>query len=317
MQKNYIKSTLIILLLAPLTAFANPKVDECIKHYLPISELTCQIFARRCDLTAEDMPALVAYLNQTKNKVQLSFENNDTGSGGIGDNGLEILMTAKNIHRLELDGNHITDSGINFLSDADISAISLNDNFITSKGAVLLAKLKFLTWLEIKGNYLGDGGATALAKSISIDTLNVSSNHLTYNGAIALSKAYRISWLEIQDNNISDKGFIALMSLPRLNTLIAGKNNIGDASIAAAASKPLDHLMLDGNEITDAGAIAFTKAANYTYSYLDFYNNHNLSCVGIHALKDRYGNSVRVDEECRNPYPDSEKRVKNKLRFKR
>lgn len=66
---------------------------------------------------------------------------------------------------------------IEFLKQhAEIRSLNLNNNWITSRGARVLAFLNTIISLDLGGNYVGDEGAKALALNNTITSLDLRSN---------------------------------------------------------------------------------------------------------------------------------------------
>lgn len=282
------------ILIASSTSYATKKLDACLDGKYPSDD--SQVLMHGCDLTAEDMPDLVTILNQYPDrKLYLDFGNNDIGSGGIGDKGLQILMKAKNIETLYLDHNHITDEGVKYLIGSQIKDLSLSHNEITAKSVEMITHIDTLITVGLNANALDDSAAKFLAKS-KIKTLSVINNRIGPEGAIELAKSPYLKWLEIDENHIFDKGFSTLITNSGLMMISASRNNITDKSMhALAANHTLEIIVLSNNLISDDGVAVFAQTTSNNYKDIDFSCNYNFTYMGQKVLEDRFGSAVYPD----------------------
>jgi Ran GTPase-activating protein (RanGAP) involved in mRNA processing and transport len=152
---------------------------------------------------------------------------------------------------------------------------------------------------------VGDVGAAALAQGLAcnntIRCLSLTRCNITGEGARMLSNALRrnstLQRLSLEGNQIGDAGFQELCKAilkptkqrqSGLISLNVGQNEISDSGFCNMPSIiRLDELHLDGNCITDRGALDLAKAVmgNKSLRWLNLRNNQQLSWKGVETLK--------------------------------
>jgi Leucine-rich repeat (LRR) protein len=204
---------------------------------------------------------------------------------------------------LYLGSLHLTDEDIYDLVDAlekntSIKSLDLSQNEIGNGGAIALARIKTLSFLNLGGNkdirdegakalsenetlnYLdlrlsgiGNSGAAAFAKNQSLTSLNLEGNQIEDATADALATNQTLRFLDLKDNNIRNAGAVALSKNRILTFLNLRSNYIGDVGAIALAlnNKTLKSLDLSKNEIEDQGFLAL--AENETLCALKFKSN--------------------------------------------
>ncbi|MCE9568183.1 MAG: TIGR02996 domain-containing protein [Planctomycetes bacterium] len=159
------------------------------------------------------------------------------GDGGIGDEGIAILVCSPHL--------------------ATLTTINLGYNGIGNEGATALAvcpHLTNLTTLTLSRNAIRGEGAAALASSphlVKLRTLNLNNNSLRDAGVAALaasSHLTNLAALYLENNSISNVGALALASSPHLRKLALLNLRINsidvNGAIALAESTQLTNLMM-------------------------------------------------------------------------
>lgn len=102
---------------------------------------------------------------------------------------------------------------VNYIAENETKITSLNfsRNFITSKGAQLIASISWLNKLNLSQNHIDDEGAKALAKNTSLNEIDLSNNNLTDVGANALISS-NCSLFNIEGN-------------PKISSILAAMKN--------------------------------------------------------------------------------------------
>ena len=250
---------------------------------LAASKVVTHIRLFKCGVTFEVAETLTAFVRCNKSVIDLDLSRNQ-----ISDSELEQLVTALLMHsprdeqtlrRLVLEGNPLTECGIQFLS----SAIPKTNIQILKLGKIAL----------------GDVGAHSLSvmlrqSTCSIRKLDLRSCNLGTDGASSLANALRT-------NN-------------SLESLCLGRNNIGDSVVMEIVSAlrtkvVLRILDLQYNPITNVGAAEFVRCIDeYNYSLRKVKLRH---CVGVsEAMKE-----VLFDILLVNSFgPELAKRTKQAIR---
>lgn len=189
-----------------------------------------------------------------------------------------------------LAGNHVTDEGLQVLCDKYIG------------GDPPLQRL------YMKGLSLGSRGMASLKSALRTNsTLRILS--VTYCGltgpveishlAEALKDNSTLESINLQGNNIDDEGFRCLWEAvkpkggrphPSLNALHVGNNQLTDVAmevIAASGTVDLERLYLDGNRITDRGALDLSKAImdSTSLKLLSIAQNDQMTHKGKNTLR--------------------------------
>lgn len=163
----------------------------------------------------------VSYRNGWNNSFTVKLNNNNFGNSSA-----KIVSAITSMQSpeyqdyyptLDLSTNHITDAGISeiakYVSERHVHlSLILKDNYITAKGALILATMQsapFGLALDLSYNMLGDDGAIAFANNISrnLRNLKLEGNQINDAGAKILASArypLRLN-LWIDYNNISNQ----------------------------------------------------------------------------------------------------------------
>ena len=203
----------------------------------------------------------------------------DLTSKNIGDSGIELLSRHEfsRIEFLELEGNKITETGIEMLIHRwpNLTSLNLRRNNLGAKGATSLSRnisWKNLTKLNLRANKIGDDGAAGLSENTSwknLKELDLSLNSISGKGAEGLGG--NITWtnlttIDLSQNSVGDEGAKALgknVSWKNLVTLDLSWNRIGDAGAIGLSSNyawtSLQTLKLGYNTIQCKGAVALSQ----------------------------------------------------------
>lgn len=184
----------------------------------------------------------------------------------------------------------------NYQPSDGLSAVSLEGNHITSKGAIVLSQLKNLEFLDLSNNQIGPEGAEAFAKNDypDLSRLILNDNQIGDLGAIALAKGkFRLMALEVDNNQINDKGIIALANskgsiFSRSNAILSlGRNSVGHLGIEALKNdENLVYINLNNTQITDDDVE--TLAQNRSIAGFNL-SNTPIHHKAISALANRQG----------------------------
>jgi len=236
-----------------------------------------------------------------------------------------VLASNETFTVVDLSGNRIKDEGARALASLltandMIVHLGLRSNDIGPDGIVALCDALrgnvTLTSLDLGGirginrNHVGGRGAEALGNLLAtnavLHSLDVSSNGLGLEGcglvAAGLQQNHALRRLYLASNNIGPDGCRLLASVVqdcRLELLDLRRNSIGDVGAAhvAAAFKPgtdggeaIVTLMLEHNEIREAGARALAPTVRTSQSLRHLYLSHNNMGPGLavvfEALRD-------------------------------
>jgi Ran GTPase-activating protein (RanGAP) involved in mRNA processing and transport len=116
----------------------------------------------------------------------------------------------------------------------------------------------------------GDDIAMALSQALrrnsTLEVLCLKNCSITQHGATAIADGLRnnsaLRRLNLDRNHIGDDGMVALSkALPHtsLTSISASKNQLTDKSMSLESLRTLEELHMDGNQITDRGALEFCR----------------------------------------------------------
>jgi len=187
------------------------------------------------------------------------------------------------------------------------------DDFPTLAMILRTNGLPCLQRLYLGNSGLVDAGMQALCEGLgrgaapSLLTLGLAHNNFGLAGAEALAAALRrgampkLEWLGLAENPIGNSGMAALAAplrkLPALNRLVLDDCEIGDEGVASLVDnlgkddfKKLERLYIEGNTITDAGAVkllAALDAGGLPKLVNDMYllEGNPVSAVAVEAVK--------------------------------
>lgn len=169
-----------------------------------------------------------------------------------------------------------------------LTKLELAADEVEFMGAHAVARLTSLVSLTMDD--CGVGAERALAAGLTaLTSLSLLFNTVREEGVCALSRLERLQRLELDCVSIGPSGtaLAALSALTALTHLVVSSNNLGiEGARAVAASWPgLQHLNLNCNDATDAGAKALTSLT--ALRHLDLSGNRVSDAAMFTALKSR------------------------------
>ena len=254
---------------------------------------------RRANITCEDMPAILQFLNTHPTITKLDISNNDIGDEGIkafavnetiqeldasytnaGDEGVKALAANTTIQTLNIKNNKFGVEGLRALAaNETLRDLNVSYNNIEDEGVKVLAKNTTIHSLTIRCNKFGVEGVRALAANSTIHTLDISNNSIGDEGVEVLAENKTIQELNISGNEVGEKGANSLVGNSTIILLNASYNPLlGNAgAIALAKNQTIHVLYLINCVIGDSGAEAFAKNTSIVTLHLsanqisDFY----------------------------------------------
>jgi PAS domain S-box-containing protein len=210
---------------------------------------------------------------------------------------LKDLKELKDKNLLNIAGNLLGDEAVNILISAvHIISLDISGNNIASNGACIISKHKSLLKLNISYNKIGNVGFASLVQNnqlekliaidtdinsledtklrdnLSLKTLIIKDNLVNDCGAKELSLNKYLTELDVSNNNIGDPGAIDLASNKNLITLDVSRNNINlEGAQAFAENTSLKMLKIEYNNLGTEGAILIAK--NKTLKSLNISGN--------------------------------------------
>jgi len=128
------------------------------------------------------------------------------------------------------------------------------DNAIGDEDCKLLAGLRNLAHLRIRGGSIGDDGLVHLATLPQLKILNLPRSRVTDHGLATLSHLPRLSQLRLGSGQITDAGLKELHRFAALTQLHLIGAPLSDAGLDEIARlKRLESLYLDDSRVTDQG----------------------------------------------------------------
>jgi Leucine-rich repeat (LRR) protein len=212
------------------------------------------------------------------------------GNMDAGDMTLEIVSKLPKLTALKHRSNVISDSGMEYLSNAtELDSLLIQDFKITSQSGMHLAKLKKLTQLEIfRCQAFGSEGVLAL-KGLGLQRLTLRDlpdvNDQATEVFTDLPKLMKLYLHEL--GSLSDEGLKNLAALQSLELLdIWSISAMSDATVEVIAKLPnLKELGIRSTSITDASIdklLAMPKLQSLTLK-----DNASVSAEGVKKLSSR------------------------------
>ncbi len=181
-----------------------------------------------------------------------------------GDDDLELLERAPDLHVVELDGTFVTDAGISRLRNLKkLFRLGLAYTVITDGALETLAHLPSLKALDLCGTSITNRGLKFLSKLPHLDTLVLSETHVTGPGLIELRSTH-LETLTLDHLAVDDADLDILCELPTLQNLGLAGTRITDAGLLKLATLPaLRTISLADTRVTDAGLLRFETARRH------------------------------------------------------
>lgn len=159
----------------------------------------------------------------------------------ISDDGLRHLARYRRVSFMQLGETSITDDGLAHLRDCDdLYGLSLNDTAVTDAGLPHLDGLPQLSSLDVRSTAVTDAGILHVLRAHTISSLSIDASILTPEVATALTSK-SVYQLTLHGNAVQDA--LSLLS----------------------SSTTLQHLMLDGDAVTDDCVPALTQLIGLKY----------------------------------------------------
>lgn len=247
-----------VSLLQPVISF-GPIAEEAEERNVDYSHkgLTCSDLSK---LAVDLMGRTVTGLNLNHNAL------GDAGCAVVA----QILLGSRTINMLSMEDNVIHPPGAESLSRAlvanrTLKVLSLPANYLGPVGVGSIAQaaaLSCITELDLRENYLTERGAAVLAKAVqgrflSLLRLNLGNNFLSSEGAgeILSSLPQSLTHLDLSENLIDRDALGAITAAvtsqsPRLATLSLERNRLGAEEMTAIvtaggqATSPIDEIRM-------------------------------------------------------------------------
>lgn len=152
----------------------------------------------------------------------------------ITDEDLKVLIPFKNLRRLSLSHNPISDNGFDRCTQFGLlTHLDLNSTKITNISAPKIAKLRTLESLYLHSVAIDDTGISHLA-TLQLKHLVISNSKITNDGLRAISKMSSLRTLGIDSTRVSDEGVKHLHRMRELQWI-----SIANTQVSAAALRQL------------------------------------------------------------------------------
>ncbi len=142
---------------------------------------------------------------------------------------VDVLNKNKIVTSLCLDSNYIDDEcavELGRIRCPTLKDLSMQNNNLSSKGVIEIAKIPHLTIINLSYNGIDDEGALALSSLASLEKLNISVNKIGNKGLIALLNNTSIRKLKIEDNAFDKSGLQHVFNNSTLFSIKARNNEI-------------------------------------------------------------------------------------------
>jgi hypothetical protein len=107
-----------------------------------------------------------------------------------------------------------------------LEELSLQNNYLTSKGVIEIAKIPGLKIINVSYNGIDDEGALVLSRLESLEKLYIDFNSIGNKGADALLKNKSIKKLKMEGNAFDEKGLESVFKNHTLFSFNARNNNV-------------------------------------------------------------------------------------------
>ncbi|MCE9525878.1 MAG: hypothetical protein K8R36_07470, partial [Planctomycetales bacterium] len=217
------------------------------------------------------------------------WSGSESSRGFLTDDDLAILDRATQLKWLALEGQPITDSGIEHLcSHSQLRELSLKDTMITDAGLQHLGELRELTSLNLSYTGITDIGLKHLGKLNQIHILDLSNTRVEGTGILQLDglRGYvRLDGCPVSDEVLPGMGFP--MSLAGISF---AKTKITDKGFCKLRlSNSISQISLTGTAITDASLDHLLKYPRLSFVYvvstqvtpagIKRFKSHNPKCL--------------------------------------
>jgi hypothetical protein len=156
------------------------------------------------------------------------------------------------------------------LATLQVLLLDHRDNAIGDDDCRVLAGLKGLIHLRIRGGTIGDAGLAELARLPQLKILNLPHSQATNDGLSALAAMPRLSQLRLGSPQLSDAGMKELARFPALRQLHLIDAPITDAGLETISRLPrLQSLYLDGSRVTDSGLTELFRTRPHLHVHIN------------------------------------------------
>lgn len=229
----------------------------------------------------------------------------------LDDNDIPKLLKFMKAHSFSgevyLNENHITSKGAILLARyPDWHAYDLSHNNIGPDGLMAFLKDNYLYFLGIGYNPIDKKTVNAFVQSTNLSRLYLQNYSLDIQTLYALAKNQNLSLLDISDSNIDDKGIEILSKNTSIESLLLNNINISTTGLKRLANfENLTWVSLNKNKINDDGAIIL---ANQGLSRLDLSEN-KITEIGLTAIVNNH--SIRQLDLSNNDIKDADITLNN------
>lgn len=149
------------------------------------------------------------------------------------DSDLAIFNILTDVEAICLDGNPISNSGLQHLRHLDLRRLSMESTLIDDEGLVALRGMRRLEILNCDHTGVSDAGLRHLVGLTNLESLTLRSCHITDDGLRRLYGMHRLEELNLDGSKISANAAAELQAqLPQLMWFIFDKPDPIDPSVA-------------------------------------------------------------------------------------
>ena len=170
----------------------------------------------------------------------------------ITDNSLQHIARLTNLRTLHLQGDKVTDAGLNQLSglmklrELDVRATQANGEFLQALSQAPLESLSI--------SRLSDDSAQWLKSFPNLTGLSIYDSPMTERGFAAIASLRRLKTLRLRNcPNISPAAFRQLSDMHSLKDLDVVDTPVGDDALAVITNLELTRLVLNSDNVSDTG----------------------------------------------------------------
>lgn len=270
---------------------------QCIYDYLQQNPSIRLLNLRKNNVTAHGAHILA----QCQQLTRLIISDNQ-----LMDEGVRLISQLSNLKLLDISANKVTHRGAKaFVKHPQLRELYIDSNNLGDTGAILLAQNRDLQVLDLGANKIGPVGTKAF-KDSPLLSFNLRSNDIGAEGVISLAHNPFLKRLCIANNKIDDPRVLQILAansslreldishntlgahLPLLGQsstlccLNAGWNHVRDEALRAfTKNKVLQTFILNGNHISDVGALLLCEMERLVYLALE---NNQIGTVGLIRL---------------------------------
>ena len=179
----------------------------------------------------------------------------------ISDAALEYLRDVPSLKGLTLEQAHITDKGLRHLESlTQLRVLTLKSVRVSDAGLTHLKGLTDLCMLHTEDTKITGTGLETLSRLPKLDTLYLRDSPVTDKGLEGLKGLTHLKWIELKNVPITGSGLVHFKKLDRLESLWLQQSPVTDAGLRYLEGLHLQHLEIEGTDITDAGVRRLRQA---------------------------------------------------------